>query len=356
MKTLIDKPVIGKFPLDLIEKIVYSKLGAHNSEILVGPGHGCDNAVIRLGNNQVLVATADPLSMIPALGVRDSAWLSVNLLASDLVTCGFPPQFIMVNLSLPPAMSDGEFKEYWGTFHEACEKLGVAVLGGHTGRYVGCDYTIIGGGVMMALAPEDQYLSSKMSKPGDLLIMTKGVAIAATGILARVFPETIEEAYGSAFLKRAQSYFSRFSVVEDALTAASTGLRDEGVTSMHDVTEGGLMGALYELSEASGNGLEIELSDVIVTEEAKRVCDLFEIDPYSTLSEGTLIISVKPEKAEKVLQALKSKGIRSAVIGKVTDLREGRWVKRNGVREALKKPSFDPYWEAYWKAQQKGWK
>ena len=125
---------------------------------------------------------------------------------------------------------------------------------------------------------------------------------------------------------------------------------------MHDVTEGGLMGALYELPEASGNGLEIELSDVIVTEEAKRVCDLFEIDPYSTLSEGTLIISVKPEKAEKVLRALKSKGIRSAVIGKVTDLREGRWVKRNGVREALKKPSFDPYWEAYWKAQQKGWK
>jgi hydrogenase maturation factor len=209
---------------------------------------------------------------------------------------------------------------------------------------------------MMALAPENQYLSSNMSKPGDVLIMTKGVAIAATGILSRVFPEAIEKAHGPAFLKRAQAYFSQFSVVEDALTAASTGLRDKGVTSMHDVTEGGLLGALYELSEASGNGLEIELSDVIVTEEAKRVCDLFEIDPYSTLSEGTLIITVQPEKAEKVLQALKSKEIRSAVIGKVTDAQEGRWVKRNGTREALKKPSVDPYWEAYWKAQQKGWK
>jgi hydrogenase expression/formation protein HypE len=353
---LTDKPVIGKFPLDIIEKIVYSKLGAHKPEILVGPGHGCDNAVVKLGNNQVLVVTADPLSMIPALGVKDSAWLSVNLLASDLATCGFPPQFIMVNLSLPPSMTDREFEGYWSAFHEACRKLGVAILGGHTGRYVGCDYTIIGGGVMMALAPENQYLSSNMSKPGDLLIMTKGVAIAATGILSRVFPETIEKAHGSAFLKRSQAYFSQFSVVEDALTAASTGLRDEGVTSMHDVTEGGLLGALYELSEASGNGLEIELSDVVVTEEAKRVCDLFKIDPYSTLSEGTLIITAKPKKAEKVLQALKSKKIRSAVIGKVTDAQEGRWVKRNGMREALKKPSGDPYWEAYWKAQQKGWK
>jgi hydrogenase expression/formation protein HypE len=356
VKTLIDQPVIGKFPLDLIEKIVYSKLGAHRSEILVGPSHGCDNAVIKLGNNQVLVVTADPLSMIPALGVSDSAWLSVNLLASDLATCGFPPQFMMVNLCLPPSMSDNEFEEYWSAFHSECKKLGIAILGGHTGRYVGCDYTIIGGGVMMALAPENQYLASNMSKPGDLLIMTKGVAIAATGILARVFPETIKKAYGSAFLKRAQQYFSRFSVVEDALTAASAGLRDEGVTSMHDVTEGGLLGALYELSEAAKIGLEIELSDVIVTEEAKLVCDLFNIDSYSTLSEGTLIISVKPKKAQKVLQALKLKRIKSKVIGKVTDLRGGRWIKRNGVREALKKPSVDPYWEAYWKAYQKGWK
>jgi hydrogenase expression/formation protein HypE len=356
VRNLIDQSIIGKFPLDLIEKIVYSRLGAQRSEILVGPGHGRDNAVIRLGSNQVLVVTADPLSMIPALGVQDSAWLSVNLLASDLSTCGFPPQFMIVNLSLPPSMSDNEFEEYWSAFHDECKKLGIAILGGHTGRYVGCDYTIIGGGVMMTLAPENQYLSSNMSKPGDLLIMTKGVAIAATGILARVFPETIEKAYGSAFLKRAQSYFHQFSVIEDALTAASAGLRDEGVTAMHDVTEGGLLGALYEMSEAAKIGLEIELSDVIVREEAKLVCDLFNVDPYSTLSEGTLIISVKSEKAQKVLQALKLKRIKSEVIGKVTDLRDGRWIKRNGVREALKKPSVDPYWEAYWKAYQKGLK
>jgi hydrogenase maturation factor len=353
---LIDFSKIGKFPSDLIERIIYSRLGAPKSEILVGPGHGRDNAVIRLGHNQVLVVTADPLSIIPALGLQDSAWLSVHLLASDLVTCGFPPQFMMVNLSLPPHINDEEFEEYWNAFHNECQKLDIAILGGHTGRYVGCDYTIVGGGVMMTLAPENKYLSSDMSKPGDLLIMTKGVAIATTGILARLFPETIEKAYGLSFLKRAQSWFHKFSVVEDALTAASVGLRDEGVTAMHDVTEGGFLGALYELSEASNIGLEIELSNVIVPEEAKLVCNLFNLDPYSTLSEGTLIISVKPKKAQDVLRALKLKGIKCEVIGKVTDLRDGRWIKRNGVKEALKKPSIDPYWEAYWQAYRKGWR
>lgn len=341
--------------MDLIEKTVYHKLGAGRSEVIIGPGHGRDNAVVSLGSEQVLVATADPLSVIPALGLKDSAYLSVQLLASDLATCGFPPQFMMVNLSLPPKMSDEEFEEYWTNIHSQCKKLGVAIIGGHTGRYVGSDYTVVGGGVMMAIVPEKQYVSSSMSKPGDLLIMTKGVAIATTGILARVFPRAIEKAYGSSFLKKAQAYLRQFSVVQDALTAASVGLRDRGVTAMHDVTEGGLFGALYEFSEASHIGLEIQLSDVMITEEAKRVCDLFDLSPYSALSEGTLLISVKPEKAEKVLHALSLRGIRSTTIGKVKRFQDGRWIRKDGARQPLKKPTTDPYWEAYWKACRKGW-
>jgi hydrogenase maturation factor len=353
---LMTKPKIGKFELDLIERAVYPRLGAERAEVIVGPGHGRDNAVVRLGCDHVLIVTADPLSVIPELGLKDSAHLSVQLLASDLATCGFPPQFMMANLSLPPRMSNEEFEEYWTNIHVECKRLGIAIIGGHTGRYVGSDYTVVGGGVMMSVVPEGQYVSSSMSKPDDLLVMTKGVAIATTGILARVFPQTVKKAYGSSFLKRAQSYLSQFSVVEDALTAASVGLRDRGVTAMHDVTEGGLFGALYEFSEASHVGLEIELADVIVTQEAKRVCDLFGLSPYSTLSEGTLLISVNPDKAEEVVQGLSLKGIRSKVIGRVKRFQDGRWIRKDGAKQPLKKPSTDPYWTAYWKACREGWK
>ena len=356
MSSIVDLFEVGKFSAYLMDKIVYSRLGAKRREILVGPGHGCDNAIIQLANNQVLVVTSDPFSMIPVLGFRDSAWLSVHLLASDLSTCGFPPRFIMVNFCLPPHMKDEEFQEYWDSFHEECKRLGIAVVGGHTGRYVGCDYTIIGGGVMMTLAPENRYLTSNMSRAGDLIIMTKGVAIAATGILARAFPESVERAYGSSFLKRAQSHFCQFSVVEDALAAASVGLRDEGVTAMHDVTEGGLLGALHEMSEASKVGLDIDLSSVIVTDEAKRVCDLFDLDPYITLSEGTLIATVKPEKGEQVLKALASKGIKAKIIGRIVDRQHGRRVTKENKRQPLKKQPIDPYWKAYWKAYREGWK
>jgi hydrogenase maturation factor len=353
---MIDLSRVGKFPADLMQKMVYPRLGAKSDSVLVGPRQGLDNAVIRLGHNQVLVATSDPFSVIPALGFRDSAWISVHLLASDLSTCGYAPRFIMVNFSLPPRMKDEEFKEYWDAFHKECKRLGVSILGGHTGRYVGSDYTVIGGGVMMTLAPENQYVASNMARPGDLVIMTKGVAIAATGILSRVFPESIERAYGSSFLKSAQSHFSMFSVVEDALAAASVGLRDRGVTAMHDVTEGGLLGALGELAEAANVGVEIDVSQVIVTDEARRVCELFKLDPYVTLSEGTLLVAAKPEKAEKILEKLESKGIKARIIGKVMDKRYGLWVKKGKKRDRLVKPRVDPYWEAYWKASNEGWR
>jgi len=353
---MIDLSKVGKFPAEIMQKLVYPRLGARNDAVLIGPGQGLDNAVIRLGHNRVLVVTSDPFSVIPVLGLRDSAWISVHLLASDLSTCGFAPRFIMVNFSLPPRMKDEEFEEYWNAFHKECKRLGVSILGGHTGRYVGSDYTVIGGGVMMTLAPENQYVASSMTRPGDLIIMTKGVAIAATGILARVFPESVERAYGSSFLKSAQSHFSMFSVVEDALTAASVGLRNNGVTAMHDVTEGGLLGALCELAEAANVGLEIDISQVIVTDEAKQVCNLFRLDPYVTLSEGTLIVAVKPASARKVLKKLDSKGIKAQIIGEVMDRRRGLWVKKDRKRERLRKPAVDPYWEAYWKASSEGWR
>lgn len=353
---MINLSKVGKFSPDLMEKIVYQRLGRKRPEILVGPNHGLDNAVIQLGYNQVLVVTSDPLSVIPVLGLQDSAWLSVHLLSSDISTCGFPPQFIMANFSLPPHMKDEEFEEYWDAFHRECDKLSIAILGGHTGRYAGCDYTIIGGGVMMTLAPEDRYLSSSMARAGDMVIMTKGVAIATTGILAKTFPRTVENAYGASFLKSAQSHFYQFSVVKDALTAASVGLRDNGVTAMHDVTEGGLLGAIYELAEASKVGIQIDLSNAIMTQEAKLICDLFDLDPYMTLSEGTLLITTKSEKAQEVLKALQSSGIKAKIIGKIMRKQHGRWIEKNGEHQRLRKPTTDPYWEAYWKARQKGWK
>ncbi|MCS7229225.1 MAG: AIR synthase family protein [Candidatus Kryptonium sp.] len=353
----VDFPKFGKVGKIFFDNVIYPKLGAKRDEVLVGPNYGCDNAVVKINDRQVMILTSDPLSIIPALGLEDSAWLTVHLLASDLATSGIPPMYAVLDFNLPPQITKEEFEIYWDAFHRECEKLGIAIVGGHTGKFFGIDYTIVGGGTFIAIGDIDKYLSSNMAKPGDRIVITKGGAIATTGILARVFPETIERNFGSDFLKEAQSYFRKFSVVDDALTAVKIGVRNDGVSAMHDATEGGVFGGIYEMAIASGCGVHVYKEKVKISETTRKICDLFEIDPYISLSEGTLIIAVKEEKVSELVNVLAENGIESSEVGYFEEPSYGLWIENpDGSKEALVYPEADPYWNAYINAINKGWR
>jgi len=349
-------PRVGKLPPDLLQKAIFGKLGADSTELLQGPGFGVDNAVIRVARGTVAICKTDPASLIPSLGVDNSAWLSVHLLASDVTTSGFRPAFALFDLNLPPKMEDAEVEAYWHGIHRACEELGVTIAGGHTGRFVGCDYTIVGGGFMIALGPEDRYLTSSMAREGDELLLTKGTAIATTGILSHAFPETVEHNFGRAFLKDTQAYLHQFSTVKDALTAVSAGVREDGVTAMHDVTEGGVFGGIFELVSASRKGARIRKESIPLSEETRRICELFGVDPYNALSEGSLLISVTPNRVEKVEALLQKAGIQSFRVGEILSPENGIVLVDGTGERILEYPEEDTYWGAYWKAVDRGWK
>ncbi len=323
--------------------------------LLVGPRFGVDNAVVRIGRGRVLVATTDPLSFIPELGARESAWLSVNLLASDLTTSGFPPQYGVFDFNLPPTMKDSTFAAYWDSFHRECSRLGLAIVGGHTGRYEGCDYTIIGGGFMFAAGSEDRYLTSSMAHSGDDIILTKGAAIETTAVLAHAFPRTVRKALGSRLFEQACRYLHKVTTVPEALTAVTVGVHSRGVTAMHDATEGGVMAGVLELGSASRLGVEIDLGSIPISQETREICRLFRIDPLTSLSEGSLIISCEPGKTSKVLSKLRSGGIGAEVIGRLTKRAGEACAAGKRGRVMLRYPKFDPYWRAYLKAIKRGW-
>jgi hydrogenase expression/formation protein HypE len=348
-------PELGKLTPDFLQKVILGRLGASRSELLQGAKFGVDNAVVRVATGTVAVCTTDPVSIIPALGAENSAWLSVNLIASDITTSGFPPAFAIFDLNLPPAMEDTDLEAYWDGIHRACKELGIAIIGGHTGRFVGCDYTIMGGGFMLALGSEEKYLTSGMAQTGDTLLLTKGAAIATTGILAYAFPNTLEKELGRKFLSHAQDFLHRFSTVKDALTAASIGVRQDGVTSMHDVTEGGVLGGLFELVSASGKGAKISKSEIQIAQETRQVCELFDIDPMNALGEGSLVISVRPEQSERVQTALQEVAIPSFKVGEVTKPGNPIILESESGESKLRYPEKDTYWGAYWKAVERGW-
>jgi hydrogenase expression/formation protein HypE len=348
-------PQYGKVTKDFFDRVIYPRLGAKRNEIVVGPSSGVDTCAVKIGTGEVLVSTTDPLSYIPELGPASSAWLSVNLIASDISTSGFHPQYMILDFNLPPSMTDSTFESYWNALSSECERQGIAIIGGHTGRFEGIDSTVIGGGVIFSIGSEREYLTSAGGKPSHELIVTKGAAIAATGIFSQVFPEKIAEKIGRQKLAKAQQYFRRITVVQDALLASSKGVRISGVSAMHDATEGGVLSAIYELASASSCGALVEKAKIPISDETKEVCDLFDIDPYQSLGEGALVISCAPERAQFILNALISSEINAAIVGELTDKAEGINLIENGVKKPIPYPIVDPYWSAYYSAKKRGW-
>jgi hydrogenase maturation factor len=189
-----------------------------------------------------------------------------------------------------------------------------------------------------------------MARVGDRVIVTKGAAVEASGLFAVTFPDRVAARYGRRFAKRAERLFWQMSVVEDALTAVRVGVRSEGVTAMHDATECGVWGGLFEVAEASGVGMVIEKEKVLVQEEVAKICDLFGIDPYTSISEGTLIVTCRPHKAERVVSLLEKKSIPSSIVGEVVSARKGIRLIEAGKDRRLEHPRVDPFWAAFGKA------
>jgi hydrogenase expression/formation protein HypE len=345
-------PEIGKISPDVFEKLILPHLGAKNDKILVGPQNGVDVGIVEIGGRAVSF-TCDPVFIVPEYGWERAAWFAIHIIASDSVTGGLKPSFLAIDLNLPMEITREQLETVWKTMHRECAKLGISVITGHTGRYENCHYPMVGGATMIGIGSKEEYVTPRLARAGDKIIITKGPAIEATGIFATMFPELIEREFGKGFNEKAQQIFYKMSVVDDAMTAVSLGVRDNGVTAMHDATECGIWGGLYEIAQAANLGVRVEMEKIVVEDCVPEICRYFGIDPYSSISEGTLIISCREHKARAILKALNRKGIKASIVGELTEPGRGMVLVRNGREETLKHPIVDPFWRAFYEALQK---
>ncbi len=340
-------PEIGKISPEIFEELIFPQLGKKDRHVLVGPQHGVDVGIVDLGGGKVMATTTDPVFIVPQYGWERAAWFAIHILVSDAVTSGLPPKYLAIDLNLPRSMTKEALEIVWSTIHRECKLMGIAVISGHTARYDGCDYPMVGGATVICIGKKKDYVAPTMAEVGDLVIVTKGAAIEATGLFAATFRPLIAEKFGEAFARSAEEIFYQMSVVQDALTAVSVGVRKKGVTAMHDATECGVWGGLFEVAQASEVGMRIEKEKVIVLPEAERICAEFGMDPYTSISEGTLIITCKAKKAEEVIEALTKKGIRSSIVGEVVGKRKGIKLIEKGAERTLEHPRVDPFWTAF---------
>ncbi|MDV3292666.1 MAG: AIR synthase family protein [Nitrososphaerales archaeon] len=343
----------GKPGPDFMKRVVFNSLGASDRRTIKGPGRGLDNAVVAVGRTGVMLITTDPMSVIPAVGMERSAWLSVHLVASDYTTSGLRPEFAAFNFNFPDEMRTSDRAWYLRCVGTECQKLGVSIVAGHTGSYPGAGYTVIGGGAMFGFGSRGEYLDPTMARVGDTILMTKGAAIEATATLAFSFPRYVEREAGGVVLRGAKRFIGLCSTVRDAALASSFGKGPSGVTSMHDATEGGVLGALEEVASASGKAFVVDRETVHVPPESEAVCGAFKIDPLTSLSEGTLLLTCNESRAEGLAKRLRRDGVPAFVIGRVRQGR-GLWMSEGGRTPRRLRPKPDQYWKAYMLATESG--
>jgi len=347
-----EMPEIGKISPAIFIELIFPRLGAKNEHILVGPQHGVDVGIVEIGGKAVSFTT-DPVFIVPEYGWERAAWFAIHIIASDSVTSGLKPKLLSIDLNLPMEMTKKQLEVTWEIIHRECEKLGIAVITGHTARYENCHYPMVGGATIVGIGELDEYVTPKFCQAGDSIIITKGPAIEATGIFAAMFPKVIEKEYGAELSRKAEQVFYKMSVVEDALTAVGVGVRENGVTAMHDATECGVWGGLYEVAQAAGLGARVEKEKIVVEEGVNEVCRLFGIDPYASISEGTLIIACKENKANDIVKALARKNIKSSVVGELLKPEKGMVLVEKGKEKKLEHPIVDPFWRAFYGALEK---
>ena len=244
-----------------------------------------------------------------------------------------------VDLNLPPEMTADELERMLETVHAECRRLGIAVVTGHTARYAGCSYPMVGGATIIGIGDRKKLIKPEVGV-GDAIIVSKGPAIETTGLMSAYFPQYLEARYGKAFVKKAQAVYYQMSTVKDALVAASAG----GVTAMHDATECGVFGGLFEMASHSGVGMNIYKEEIIVQEEVRRTCECFDIDPYVAISEWTLLATAKKKRAPAVVRALACEGIPASIVGEAVPAKEGAHIIENGKKRRLEHPKVDPFW------------
>lgn len=310
-------PQYGKLPPAVLARLL-GRIPRRDPRVLIGPRLGEDAAVIDFGD-RYLVAKTDPITFT----AYRIGWYAVHVNANDVATLGARPAWFLPTVLLPrhnPSLLDSIFNDVLA----ACEELGVAVCGGHTEITPGLDRPIVAGQMLGEVARERLVRKQRMT-PGNVVLLTRGVAIEGTSILAREAGERLRGLPPEWLARAARLLFDPgISVVGDALAAADAAI----LHGMHDPTEGGLVGGLYELAVSVGCGIQVETARIPVLSETRAVCEALALDPLRLIASGALLIVAAPDDAGRVTAALAARGTVAVPIGRLLPPSEGLWLDR----------------------------
>jgi len=318
-----DSLPVGKLEMDYLGQVL-AKYAQVNERVVVGAVVGEDATVIDFGD-RYLVAKTDPVTF----ATEEIGWYAVNINANDVATTGAIPRWFLATVLLPAGSTDRALVEgIFAQLSDACRQLGVSFCGGHTEITYGLDRPIVVG-QMLGEVERDKLVTTAGAQVGDDIILSKGIAIEATSLIAREKAGELASKYSADFIDRCQGFLHEpgISVVREAQIATA----QARVHAMHDPTEGGLATGLWELAQAADVGLLVHEERIEILPETTLLCADYGLDPLGIIASGSLLIVLSPQDSARVIEKLEEAGIAAAAIGKVIAKEEGLRLMAGGV-------------------------
>ncbi len=319
---------LGKIPETVLKRSVLKQIAHRRDEVLVGPAIGEDCSVLGVAEDEVIVISTDPITGT----AKDIGTLAVHITANDIASSGAEVIGIMLTILLPDHTREEELRIAMQDMEAVCKKLNVEILGGHTEvtkAVLQPIITVTGIGKMK----RSQMIKTAGARPGQEIVMTKWAGLEGTAIIAAAKEAELVKKYNQGFIDSAKQMIENISVVPEAMVARAC-----SVTSMHDVTEGGIFGALWEIGAASRVGLEVDLKKILLKQETVEICEFYDLNPYMLISSGCMLIVT--DQANYLVEKLKSEGISAAVIGRITAGND-RIIINEDERRFLEPPKSD---------------
>ena len=321
---------LGKLKINLLQELLPQS--HRDARVIVGPKIGEDAAVIDFGESY-LVAKTDPITF----ATDEIGWYLICVNSNDIATMGAVPKWLLTTILLPEnRTTEVLIRRIMEQINTACEHFGITLCGGHTEITYGLDRPIVIG-QMLGEVEKGKLIVSSGAQAGDDLILTKGLGIEATSIIARECESDLLEKFSPTFLNRAKGYLTSpgISVLEEAQIAVETG----GVHAMHDPTEGGVATAIHELAHAANLGVVVWQDALLISDETEQLCGELDLNPLGVISSGALLIVADPTKSSEIVAAITERDIPSKVIGQLLPPESGCWIEADSQRSPL--PIFE---------------
>ncbi len=324
----------GKIPETVLKRAVFRQLHTRRPEVLVGASVGEDCAAVQLAPDEVFVLSTDPVTGTE----KDMGRLAVQITANDLASAGAEPVGVLLTVLLPPSADEPMIRMLMREVEEVCEELDIQAMGGHTEITPAVNRPVLSV-TGVGKVKKDCLVTTGGARAGDDVVVTKWIGIEGTSIIAKEKEQELLGRFPGTFVKEARDFDRLISVVPEAAVAVKS-----GVSAMHDVTEGGIYGALWELAEASGIGLEIDLKAIPIRQETVELCEYYRLNPYQLISSGCMLMT--SADGWRLVRDLERAGIPAAVIGRCVEGKAKKII--NGGEEAyLERPRTDELYKIY---------